>query len=235
MSNDRKSVLLVEDDEVMSLTLAGYLEKQGFEMILESDGNKVMDAIRAHWPDALILDVNLPGKDGYEVCREARSIFDDPILMLTARDEDIDQIVGLEIGADDYITKPAEPRLVLARLKACLRRVDTITSSLARQESLQFGKLDINRSARSVSLDGTEIQLTTSDFDLLWLLASNTGNTVSRDMVQKTLRGVEHDGIDRSIDMKISRLRKKLGDDPENPRRIKTVRGKGYLFNTSGW
>lgn len=235
MTIPNKVILLVEDDEVMALTLSRYLEKQNFRVITESDGDNVLAAIDKHEPDALILDLNLPGKDGFEVCREVRASFDDPIIMLTARDDDIDQIIGLELGADDYITKPAEPRLIHARLKAIMRRSDTVTNNVNRQDSHSFGNFFINKSTRSVKLGGEEISLTTADFDLLWLLASSAGRIVSRDDIQKNLRGIEHDGLDRSIDMKISRLRKRLGDDTDNPNRIKTVRGKGYLFNTTGW
>jgi len=230
-----KTILLVEDDEVTALTLSRYLEKQNFEVIIESNGDNVLDAIREHAPDALILDVNLPGKDGFEVCREAREIFDDPIIILTARDENIDEIIGLEIGADDYIIKPAEPRLVYAHLKAALRRVDTITSTFTKHNEVKYGSFSINQSTRSVHLDGKDVQMTTSDFDLLWLLASNAGKIISRDDIQQGLRGIEHDGLDRSIDMKISRLRKRLQDDIDVPVRIKTIRGQGYLFNTTGW
>lgn len=230
-----KTILLVEDDEVSALTLARYLEKQNYAVIVEHDGNRVLEAIKEHSPDVLILDINLPGKDGFQVCREIRSVYDDPIIMLTARVEDIDQIIGLELGADDYITKPVEPRLIHARLKAILRRGDTVTNTAHRHDNIGFGNFSINNSTRSVKLAGAEISLTTADFDLLWLLASHAGKIVSRDDIQKNLRGIEHDGLDRSIDMKVSRLRKRLGDDTDNPRRIKTVRGKGYLFNTTGW
>ena len=219
----------------MALTLSRYLEKQNYKVIIETSGDRIVEAVREIEPDALILDVNLPGKDGFEVCREIRGFFDDPIIMLTARDEDIDQIIGLELGADDYIVKPAEPRLIHARLKAVLRRGDTQGNYHARQDQVSYGSFTIDKSTRSVKLGKDEIILTTSDFDLLWLLASNAGKIVSRDDIQKNLRGIEHDGLDRSIDMKISRLRKRLLDDTETPNRIKTVRGKGYLFNTSGW
>jgi len=231
----KKTVLIIEDDEEIVLLLSRFLEKQNFEVIVETDGENVIDAINTHAPDALILDVNLPGKDGFEVCREARRIFDDPIIMLTARDDEVDQIIGLELGADDYITKPADPRLVYAHLKACLRRVETITDSRNKQDVLKYGTFSINRSTRTVMLDTSEIPMTASDFDLLWLLASNVGKIVTRDEIQKWLRGIEHDGLDRSIDMKVSRLRQRLNDDADSPNRIKTVRGKGYLFNTGGW
>ncbi len=230
-----KTILLVEDDEVMALTLSLYLQKQNYEVIIESNGNEVIEAINKHEPDALILDINLPGKDGLQICREARAIFDEPIIMLTARDEDVDEIIGLELGADDYIIKPAEPRLIFAHLKAALRRSDTITNTLKKPDALNYGVFAISRSTRSVRLQDKEIALTTSDFDLLWLLATHAGTIISRDDIQKAMRGIEHDGLDRSIDMKISRLRKKLNDDTDNPVRIKTIRGKGYLFNTTGW
>ena len=235
MTIPNKTILLVEDDEVMALTLSRYLEKQNYRVITESDGDNVLAAIDKYEPDVLILDLNLPGKDGFEVCREVRASFDDPIMMLTARDDDIDQIIGLELGADDYITKPAEPRLIHARLKAILRRGDTVTNHVDKRDSHSYGHFFINKSTRSVKLGGEEVSLTTADFDLLWLLASSAGVIVSRDDIQKNLRGIEHDGLDRSIDMKISRLRKRLGDDTDNPHRIKTVRSKGYLFNTTGW
>ena len=222
MTIPNKTILLVEDDEVMALTLSRYLEKQNFRVITESDGDNVLAAIEKYEPNALILDLNLPGKDGYEVCREVR-----------ARDDDIDQIIGLELGADDYITKPAEPRLIHARLKAILRRGDTVTNHIGKQDSYSY--FFINKLTRSVKLGGEEVSLTTADFDLLWLLASSAGVIVSRDDIQKKLRGIEHDSLDRSIDMKISRLRKHLGDDTDNPHRIKTVRSKCYLFNTTGW
>jgi two-component system OmpR family response regulator/two-component system response regulator RstA len=230
-----KTVLIVEDDAVMALTLSAFLEKQGYSVVTHADGENIIGIINEHEPDAIILDVNLPGKDGFEICKEARTIFDDPIIMLTARDEDVDQIIGLELGADDYITKPTEPRLILARLKACLRRIDTITNTFTNRESIVFDIFSINKSTRTVLLDQQEIQLSAIDFDLLWLMASNAGDIITRDQIQKELRGIEHDGLDRSIDMRVSRLRKRLEDDIESPRRIKTVRGKGYLFNSSGW
>ena len=230
-----KTILIIEDDEVMALTLAGFLQKQGYTTFTQEDGSNILGLIDEHEPDALILDVNLPGKDGFEICREARAVFDDPIIMLTARDQEIDEIIGLEIGADDYISKPAEPRLVLARLKACLRRVDTITNTFSNRENIVFGVFSINKSTRTVMLDSDELDITASDFDLLWLLASNAGEIISRDAIQRNLRGIDHDGLDRSIDMRISRLRKRLQDDTSAPKRIKTIRSKGYLFNSSGW
>jgi len=186
-------------------------------------------------PDAVVLDGMLPGKDGFEVCREVRDRYRGPILMLTSRDEDLDQVLGLELGADDYILKPAEPRVVLARIRACLRRSGGGSTPAGNPDEFAFGKFRINRASRTVLLDHKEIAFTTAEFDLLWLLASHAGTILSRDDIQSRLRGIEHDGLDRSIDMRISRLRKRLGDDSDNPARIKTVRAKGYLFSSTDW
>jgi len=161
--------------------------------------------------------------------------------MLTARDEDLDQILGLELGADDYIAKPVQPRLLLARIKALLRRWPTAGSggeSSPETEStaeLAFGSFRISQATRSAHLGDDPIDLTTAEFDLLWLLAHHAGSILSRDDLLQQLRGIGFDGLDRSIDARISRLRRKLGDDPENPTRIKTVRGKGYLFSKHDW
>jgi len=180
----------------------------------------------------------LPGLDGFEVCKQVRAEFEGPILMLTARDEDIDQVVGLEIGADDYVVKPAPPRLLLARIRALLRRSvsnNEVDHRKFEQQALEFGTLKITRNSRTVSRDEKLIEFTTTEFDLLWLLASNAGNILSRDQISETLTGIEYDGLDRSIDIKISRLRKLLQDDPTKPKGIKTVRGQGYLFVADGW
>jgi two-component system OmpR family response regulator/two-component system response regulator RstA len=156
------------------------------------------------------------------------------ILMLTARDEDFDQILGLELGADDYIAKPVQPRVLLARIKALLRRLPT-PGEIDAGDSQVFGQFRISQATRTATLNSQSIDLTTAEFDLLWLLASHAGNVLSRDDLLQELRGIGFDGLDRSIDARISRLRKKLNDDPENPTRIKTVRGKGYLFSKHDW
>jgi two-component system OmpR family response regulator len=184
----------------------------------------------------------LPGKDGFEVCRAVRSQYGGVILMLTARDEDFDQILGLELGADDYIAKPVQPRLLLARIKALLRRAPVSSGSgtgdntaPSEPAELAFGRFRISQGTRSTHLGDDAIDLTTAEFDLLWLLARHAGSILSRDDLLQELRGIGFDGLDRSIDARISRLRRKLGDDPENPTRIKTVRGKGYLFSKHDW
>lgn len=231
-------ILLVEDDDRLAELTAEYLRKNDFEVAIESRGDTAEARILAERPDLVVLDIMLPGQDGFAVCRAIRPKYDGIILMLTARDEDIDQILGLELGADDYITKPVPPRVLLARIKALLRRAGTSAeegSDAAAMESLTFGNFSISQHTRSATLAGDAIDLTTAEFDLLWLLAKHAGAILSRDDLLQQLRGIGFDGLDRSIDARISRLRKKLNDDPENPTRIKTVRGKGYLFSRHDW
>lgn len=228
-------ILLVEDDERLAELTAEYLTKNDLEVSIEIRGDTAETRILAEQPDLVILDVMLPGKDGFEVCRAVRSQYRGVILMLTARDEDFDQILGLELGADDYIAKPVQPRVLLARIKALLRRMPVVGETNAETDSLVFGEFRISQATRTAALAGQSIDLTTAEFDLLWLLATHAGNVLSRDDLLQELRGIGFDGLDRSIDARISRLRKKLNDDPENPTRIKTVRGKGYLFSKHDW
>lgn len=229
----RNRILLVEDDELVALTLRLYLEKQGFLIEQAGTGAEALASIAANAPDAIILDCMLPDMDGVEVCRSARVNYAGPILMLTARSEDLDHVMGLETGADQYLIKPMEPRVLLAHLRAALRRPEATRAG--DPDELAFGTFRISNSARTVFLAGDEVSLSTAEFDLLWLLASRAGSILSRDEIFGQLRGLEHDGLDRSIDMRISRLRKHLGDDAEQPRRIKTVRGRGYLFSRTDW
>jgi two-component system OmpR family response regulator len=230
-------ILLVEDDERLAGLTAEYLSRNDFTVAIEGRGDTAEHRIISEQPDLVILDIMLPGKDGFEVCRAVRPSYRGVILMLTARDEDFDQILGLEMGADDYIAKPVQPRVLLARIKALLRRMpggngDTASGSA---EEKVFGQFRISQATRTATLAGQPIDLTTAEFDLLWLLASHAGNVLSRDDLLQELRGIGFDGLDRSIDARISRLRKKLNDDPDNPTRIKTVRGKGYLFSKHDW
>ena len=230
-------ILLIEDDQRLANLTAEYLRKNDFEVGIEERGDTAESRILNENPDLVILDIMLPGKDGFEVCRGVRSRYKGVILMLTARDEDLDQILGLELGADDYIAKPVQPRLLLARIKALLRRAPTTQDrdSENADGELAFGSFRISQATRSTHLGSESIELTTAEFDLLWLLASHAGSVLSRDDLLQQLRGIGFDGLDRSIDARISRLRRKLGDDPENPTRIKTVRGKGYLFSKHDW
>ena len=230
-------ILLIEDDQRLANLTAEYLRKNDFEVGIEERGDTAESRILNENPDLVILDIMLPGKDGFEVCRGVRSRYKGVILMLTARDEDLDQILGLELGADDYIAKPVQPRLLLARIKALLRRAPATQDSDSDNPDgeLAFGSFRISQATRSTHLGSESIELTTAEFDLLWLLASHAGSVLSRDDLLQQLRGIGFDGLDRSIDARISRLRRKLGDDPENPTRIKTVRGKGYLFSKHDW
>lgn len=229
-------ILLVEDDERLADLTAEYLRKNEFTVDIESRGDTAEARILGERPDLVVLDVMLPGQDGFAVCRAVRPKYEGIILMLTARDEDIDQILGLELGADDYITKPVPPRVLLARVKALLRRAGPAGEDAADgNDSLTFGNFSISQQTRSATLAGAPIDLTTAEFDLLWLLARHAGSILSRDDLLQQLRGIGFDGLDRSIDARISRLRKKLNDDPDNPTRIKTVRGKGYLFSRHDW
>jgi two-component system OmpR family response regulator len=230
-------ILLVEDDERLADLTAEYLRKNDYTVDIEGHGDTAEKRILDTRPDLVVLDVMLPGQDGFAVCRAVRPEYEGIILMLTARDEDIDQILGLELGADDYITKPVPPRLLLARIKALLRRATPAAGDDSQEasESIIFGNFRISQQTRSASLAGEAIDLTTAEFDLLWLLARHAGSILSRDDLLLQLRGIGFDGLDRSIDARISRLRRKLNDDPENPTRIKTVRGKGYLFSRHDW
>ncbi len=231
-------ILLIEDDERLAKLTAEYLRKNDFEVAIEGRGDTAEARILKEDPELVILDIMLPGKDGFEVCRAVRSQYKGVILMLTARDEDLDQILGLELGADDYITKPVPPRLLLARIKALLRRSPASGEGVVtpgEADELEFGNFRISQATRNACLGDEIIDLTTAEFDLLWLLARHAGNILSRDDLLQELRGIGFDGLDRSIDARISRLRRKLGDDPENPTRIKTVRGKGYLFSKHDW
>ncbi|MBA3981374.1 MAG: DNA-binding response regulator [Alcanivorax sp.] len=223
-------ILIVEDDERLATLTREYLESNGMDITVVNDGEEAVRRIRADQPDLVVLDLMLPGADGLTVCREVRPAFRNPILMLTARTDDMDQVLGLEMGADDYVAKPVKPRVLLARIRALLRRVETEHERDQPQMRLEFGNLVIDNSAREVVLEGKSVDLTSAEYDLLWLLASNAGNVLSRETIFEKLRGIQYDGQDRSIDVRISRIRPKVGDDPDNPRRIKTVRSKGYLF-----
>jgi two-component system OmpR family response regulator/two-component system response regulator RstA len=226
-------ILLVEDDTRLARLTAEYLSHNEFAVQIENRGDKAEARILAEQPDVVILDIILPGKDGFELCRSIRPQYSGIIMMFTARDEDFDQILGLELGADDYITKTVQPRVLLARVKALLRRQPG--AAHADKKELSFGDFHISQTTRTARAGKGELDLTTAEFDLLWLLAAHAGSILSRDELLRALRGIGFDGLDRSIDARISRLRKKIGDDSENPTRIKTVRGKGYLFSQHDW
>jgi len=233
--DDNQTILIVEDDERLASLTKEYLEKNGFSVDIEADGRAAISRIVEEQPSLVVLDLMLPGADGFTVCRSVRNDYKGPILMLTARSDDVDQILGLEIGADDYVSKPAKPRVLLARIQSLLRRstqdVDlTSEASDKKEQTLTLGPLVVDNSRREAWLSGEEVELTSAEFDLLWLLASSAGRILSREEIFGELRGIEYDGQDRSVDVRISRIRSKIGDDPIHPRRIKTIRSKGYLF-----
>ncbi len=234
-SNDQKHIFLVEDDERLAALTQEYLEQQRFQVTHEIRGDIAVDRIRESQPDLIILDLMLPGLDGIEVFKQIQPDYKGPVLMLTARDEDIDQIVGLELGADDYVTKPVQPRVLLARINTLLRRQGKTSETPKQNKKIQFGNFLIDSESRQISLDHSSIELTTNEFELLWFLATNAGVIKSREEILSAVRGIEYDGLDRWVDIRISRLRNKLGDDADHPEKIKTVWGKGYLFVKNAW
>ena len=226
-------VLLAEDDVRLAALVKDYLENNGFKVVVESVGHNVPRQVMELNPHIVILDIMLPGKDGLTICKEIRPRYEGPILMLTARDSDMDQVLGLEFGADDYVVKPAEPRVLLARIRALLRRYQQ--DEKIEESELNFGGLYVNVAARKVTLDEQDVVLSSHEFDLMLELAKNAGKVLSREYLFNTIYSRPYDGMDRTIDVRISHVRKKLGDSSENPTRIKTVWGKGYLFVPDAW
>ena len=230
-SSESGRILIVEDDERLATLTREYLENNGLQVTIEGDGGKAVERILSERPDLVVLDLMLPGEDGVSICRRVRSHYQGQILMLTARTDDLDEVLGLEMGADDYVAKPVRPRVLLARIRALLRRGSVQPKeSPDTGSSLRFGALVVDNAMREAWLDNQCIDLTSAEFDLLWLLCSNAGRVLSREEIFAQLRGIEYDGQDRSIDVRVSRIRPKIGDDPMHPRLIKTVRSKGYLF-----
>jgi two-component system phosphate regulon response regulator OmpR len=219
-------VLLIEDDTRLAEMVSEYLGEAGFRVSVAALGRSGLERLAREPFDALVLDLMLPDMDGLEVCRQLRAQSDTPVLMLTARGDATDRIVGLEIGADDYLPKPFEPRELLARLRAILRR----KTHPSKNELLRFGRLEIDRDARAARLDGEARALTGFQFALLVTLAENAGRVLSREVLMDLLKGEALEAFDRSIDVHVSRLRAVIEDDPKKPRRIITVRGAGYVF-----
>jgi len=231
MGNTPEHVLVVEDDASLSAWISDYLSDHGFQVSVANRGDIAVELIEADMPDIVLLDIMLPEKNGFDVCRDIRNFYPSPILMMTACTEEADEVLGLELGADDYLSKPIKPRVLLARIKALLRR-GTDSETL---RTRVFGNLRIDMGSKSVSLEGNNVAISANEFDVLWLLASQAGKVISRTELVSRLRGIDYDGFDRSIDIRISRLRKKLNDDPDRPYKIKTVWGKGYLFASDAW
>ena len=237
-------ILVVEDDKTLQETLEYNLERQGYELVVTENGRTALTLARTQKPDLVILDVMLPGLDGFEVCRILRKEYSTPILMLTAKTEEIDKIVGLEMGADDYLTKPFSMRELLARVKALLRRVDLIREELSTETavtgngtipnadaSLVFDNLVIDQSRREIRLNNEVLRLKPKEFDLLLFLARHQGIALSRDLILERVWGWTYDGNSRTVDVHVRWLREKVEEDPADAQRIVTVRGIGYRFD----
>ncbi|MFC7421557.1 response regulator [Iodobacter arcticus] len=224
-------LMLVEDDTKLAALIQEYLSSYEFNVEIISRGDIALAHYKATEPDIIVLDLMLPGLDGMVVCRQIREISSVPILILTAREDMFDEVSGLEQGADDYVNKPIQPRILLARLRALLRRGASRNNSA--QSALTFGDLEISKTDRSVRWKNETSALSNSEFKLLLLLAESAGRVLSRDDILKSMRGIEFDGMDRSIDNSISRLRRKFND--HDSEKIKTIWGEGYLFSPSAW
>ena len=219
-------ILIIDDDEKLNRLLTDYLSKMGFTVLTSTLPSAGLEKLEEETPDLVILDVMLPEMDGFKVCRTIRQSSSVPVVMLTARGEVMDRVVGLEIGADDYLPKPFEPRELVARIQAILRRIQTKSKSGIKT----IGALCIDSHKYEVRVDDKLVHLTLNEFECLVLLVKNKGKVLNRDQIIEELRGIEWDAFNRSVDITMSRLRQKLGDDPKNPRFIKTIWGTGYLF-----
>lgn len=235
MSTARIDILLVEDDLRLADLTARYLRQNDLSVAVESNGDHAMTRFQQERPRIVLLDWMLPGKDGLTICRELRQTFQGPILIFTAKDTDIDQVTALESGADDFVSKPVDPMVLLARIRALLRRSENSQDSCEHKVDIKLGGLRISETSQQVWLDGREISLTTQEFSLLQVLASRAGTILSREVLFREIRGIDYNGLDRSIDGRISTLRKKLDDSPVSPTRIKTVWGQGYLLVPDAW
>lgn len=228
LQDDAISVTYIEDDQKLGRLTARYLESHGVRVTLAGDAHEGIACVLRERPDVVLLDLMLPGASGYEVCQRLRERVDTPIIMVTARGEEADRVMGLEGGADDYIAKPFSSREMLARIRAQTRRARGRTGPASRV--VVAGRLTLDPASRRATLNGADLVLTTYEFDLLRALAERAGRVLTREQLVDCVRGSADEAFDRSIDVHVSHLRKKLGDDPRNPRIIKTVRGIGYLF-----
>ncbi|ARU06471.1 DNA-binding response regulator [Comamonas serinivorans] len=228
------SLLMIEDDTRLANMVSEYLSQSGYAVTHAADAAQGLAQLAAEVPALVILDLMLPDLDGLEVCRRIRASAGEaakvPVLMLTAKGDPMDRVVGLELGADDYLPKPFEPRELLARIRAVLRRKGDGSGAPAAANALQFGSLAIDRDARVVTLDGAPCDLTSYQFDLLVALAERAGRVLSRDQIMEAVRGRELEAFDRSIDVHVGRIRAAIEADAKNPKRILTVRGVGYVF-----
>lgn len=232
-----EKILIVEDEISIQETLAYNLKKQGYDVFVADDGQTALEIIRKTKPDLILLDIMLPGMDGFEVCRKIRTEFSTPVLMLTARDDEIDRVVGLEVGADDYLTKPFSMRELIARVKAMLRRVHIIREELKTIQQkddlssiLEFGNLKIDYGRREVRINDRPINLKPKEFELLFYLIKHKNQVLTRDHILESVWGWEYIGDSRTVDVHVRWLREKIEDDPSTPKKIITVRGTGYRF-----
>lgn len=231
-------ILIIEDDLKFAEIIKTYLVQQGFNVCLAKDGRQGLDLASELKPQLIILNLMLSHVDGLTVCRELQKCYQNALLILSASGDDMDQVAALEMGADDFVLTPIHPRVLLARVRALLRRsvkvsIEQSRTSEKSDDVLVFDNLRINLRRRQVEQDNIEIKLTETEFELLWLFASNPEQVLSRDQISKSLRGIEYDGLGRAVDNKIVSLRKKLGGNGELSRKIITVRGKGYIFVTA--
>ncbi len=227
-------LMVVDDDPALCELLSDYLGASGFTVATAGDGNAMRRAMAHGMPDAIVLDLMLPGEDGLALARELRSRSEVPILMLSARGEEIDRVVGLEVGADYYLAKPFSPRELLARLRALLRRSRAVVAEPHSSSGYGFGPFQLDTVARRLLRDGAEVRLTGAEFNLLRALVERPNRVLSRDTLVDLLKGYDRDPFDRSIDIRVTRLRRKIEADPAAPAYIRTVRGEGYLFNPLG-
>jgi DNA-binding response OmpR family regulator len=225
-----RKLLVVDDDQRLRELLVEYLGSRGFEVEAVEDGERALIRLKAGGIDLVILDLMLPGKDGLQVCRELRGFSSVPVIMLTARGDDTERIVGLELGADDYLPKPFNPRELVARVLAVLRRVERVVGPSV-SPPLKAGPIEIDAERRVASVRGEAIELTTTEFEILRTLVANAGRVIPRERLMELARGEQYAAFERSVDVHISHLRRKLGDDPKAPELIKTVRGVGYLLS----
>jgi DNA-binding response OmpR family regulator len=233
--SDTPNVLVVDDDAGIRDLLADYLAKQGMAVATARDGREMDERLASFAPDLIVMDLMLPGEDGLALTRRLKAARDVPVIMLSARGEDIDRIVGLEVGADDYLPKPFNPRELLARIRAVLRRRGGAATGEREAGGIaRFGPFALDLVAQSLSREGADIPLTQAEFTLLKLFVEHPNRALSRDQIMDWLKGFDRDPFDRSIDVRVTRLRKKLEDDAANPVYIRTVWGQGYLFSPRG-
>lgn len=229
----KKRILIVDDNLEEARMLRDYLASNQYDVELELESTQALNRIKELQPDLVLLELELKGENGLTICKLCRKDYRGGVILLSSRTDELDQVLGLDMGADDYLLKNSAPRLILARCQALLRRIDRWSlpkEPINTDDRLVFGELVIDNTMREAWLGKNPIDLTSAEFDLLWLLSSHAGQILTREEIFSRLRGIEYDGQDRSVDVRVSRIRPKVGDDPDHPRRIKTVRSKGYLF-----